>query len=230
MATKNFPRRNLPPDSEQWGRSIEDRIRGLELSSDNDLQNGNVNRTLNLLSQQIAKLQTTLTTTTATATKLASLQTFVSQPMDLSVNSAADGVPVNSLTGPSITFTPVPNTLFLISMSAASLMSNFSSTVAQGSFLASLLTFEVVGNPGFYIGSNASSAYFYNGAVRRDDGTGYGSAASGVPVSRTVAAFAFNTTADQTVNLRLRGYGTSAGLHQANGAVLTVQIVPGSNF
>lgn len=74
MSTQKFPRRSLPPASEMWGRDVESRIQVLENSSDDDLQNGNVNRTLNLISQQINTLTTTVNTVASQQITLAQTQ------------------------------------------------------------------------------------------------------------------------------------------------------------
>lgn len=107
MATVKFPRRNLPPDSEIWGRDIESRIQRLENRQDQGLQNGNVNRTLNLVSQQIESVVETQEALAAQQVILA--QTQDAQRLAIVTNSG--------VVGPIATNTTTPTTRISLSLS-----------------------------------------------------------------------------------------------------------------
>lgn len=74
-----IPKRNLPPDAEQWGRSVDARIERIEkvaerAQQDTDNAQSSINSTVNKLSEQVKAIDTLTQTLAAQQATLASQQ------------------------------------------------------------------------------------------------------------------------------------------------------------
>lgn len=210
------PNRNLTPDAEQWGRWAEQSIllAGQNLakqvqSTTNTLTA--INGALTQLSEQVAELSRITVRTYPTYF-----------PTSLVVNANTSGAQTFSADGPEITFTPTTDSTTVVTMSARSLDMSLSASVPVGSILSALLTFEIVGNPNYTLGSARTSTFFQqvstNGQLT----------VLAVPAHKVVQVVGLPVGVPQTVRMRLCGYNSAgfSGRYEASDPFLSVQTVP----